>query len=83
MNRQRAHSQLRVPRPEGSDTRGGERVLGVRVVHHLDRLAITKRCQVGAERHGLVVLRRGSHDHDDLVARVHNVDEFTRRLRGA
>jgi len=58
------------------DTRGGQRVLGVRVVHHLNGFAVTERCEVGAQRRRLAVLRRRSHDHDDLVARVHNVDQL-------
>jgi hypothetical protein len=60
-----------------SDTRGGNCVLGVRVVHHLDGLAVTERCEVGAQRRLLAVIGVRSHDHDDLVAGVHDVDELT------
>jgi hypothetical protein len=46
-------------------------------VHRLDGLAAAERREVGAQRRLLALLGGRPHDHNDLVASVADIDEFT------
>jgi hypothetical protein len=59
-----------------SDACGSERVVGVRVMDHLDGLPVSKRRQVGAQGRPLAALGRRPRDHDHLVARAEDIDKF-------
>ena len=45
-------------------------------MHHLEGLAVTERCEIGAPRCLFACLRGRPHDHHDFVARASDVDQL-------